>query len=82
MENQILSKRPVISNCIIQSLLYWIFIPNSKIKFYFNKKYIVISSYLIVRNKYKITFTRDRSYPKYSKFLFHIKPKYSILQKS
>lgn len=70
---------PPISNCFIQSIIFWLFIPNSSIKFYYNKKYKVFSFYVIVRNKYKITFYRDRSYPKYSKFLFHIKPKYSLL---
>lgn len=69
-----------LSNCFFEAVLVWLFTPKSKIKIYYNRKYTTFSFYVIIRDKYKMTFYRDRSVPKYSKHLFHLKHKISLIQ--
>lgn len=70
-----------LSNCLFQSIYYYIFIPDSKIRISFYKNYTRVSFYLEIRNKYKLSFRRDKAKKKRSFLLFYIKPHYSIINK-
>lgn len=50
-----------LSNCLFQNIYYYIFIPDSKIRISFYKNYTRVSFYLEIRNKYKLSFRRDKA---------------------
>jgi hypothetical protein len=67
--------RQVIGNCLIYALWIRFITPDSKLYMYYNRKHKVVSFYVIIDEKYKITFKRDKTKPVYIKnLLFHIKP--------
>lgn len=67
--------KSVLSNCFIRAIKLWLILPQSKIILYHNKRHNGVSCYVRVRDDYEIKFYRDRSKPKFSKFLFHTKHK-------
>ena len=61
--------KSVLSNCLLQSIYYRIVNRGSKIKMYYNKKYGVISFYVITRDNIEIKFKRDKTKPIVIKYL-------------
>jgi len=66
--------KSVLSNCLLQSIYHRCVNRGSKIAMYHNKKYGVISFYVITKDKKKIAFKRDKAKPiviKYLLFYIH-----------
>lgn len=69
-----------LGNCLLYSLYIWFFTPDSTIHMYYNKKYRVLSFYVIEDGKLKISFRRDRSKKVIIKnILFYVYKKETIL---